>query len=64
MFIAAKDHIKRCPECRTVVTMENDGFCHDCGEFFCEEIGNRWFDDTGKMDDFNGTCVGMTFPPW
>ncbi len=63
MFIAAKDHIKRCPECRAAVTRENDGFCHSCGEFFTEEIGNRWFDATDLSEEFMQT-MGMTFPRW
>jgi len=50
MFINAKDHIQRCPECGEVVGYERDSFCHKCGEFFTN-IGSRWFDPINERID-------------
>lgn len=50
MIINAKTHIKRCPECGTVVGFERDSFCHNCGEFFTN-IGTRWFDPINEWND-------------
>ena len=50
MFINAKDHILRCPECGEVVGYEMDSFCHSCGEFFTN-MGTRWFDTITEWND-------------